>query len=101
MSKSATLNLRVNPIVKQDAEEILNQLGVPMSTAINMFLKQIVLVGGIPFSVKLAQGPTSIDIHNMTEDEIHQKIRRGYNDYKKGNVQLASNAFDEFMEKHK
>ena len=38
MEKTATLNLRVNPEVKERAEKVLAQLGVPMSTAINMYL---------------------------------------------------------------
>ena len=49
MEKSATLNLRVNPTLKSDAEKILSRLGIPMSTAVDMFLNQVVLVGGIPF----------------------------------------------------
>ena len=43
MEKSATLNLRVNPTLKQDAESVLGRLGIPMSTAVDMFLNQIVL----------------------------------------------------------
>lgn len=41
MEKSATLNLRVNPAVKSDAETILSRLGIPMSTAVDMFLKNM------------------------------------------------------------
>ena len=33
MEKSATLNLRVNPVAKQRAEDVLKQLGISMSTA--------------------------------------------------------------------
>ena len=43
MEKTATLNLRVNPTVKERAEKVLSQLGVPMSTAIDMYLNQISL----------------------------------------------------------
>ena len=53
MGKTATLNLRVNPDVKKDAEEVLTRLGISMSTAINMYLNQITLVQGIPFSIQL------------------------------------------------
>ncbi len=35
----------VNPMVKARAEEVLSKLGVPMSTAINMYLNQISLTG--------------------------------------------------------
>ena len=34
MEKTATLNLRVNPTVKERAEKVLSQLGVPMSTCL-------------------------------------------------------------------
>lgn len=46
MEKTATLNLRVNPNVKERAEAVLSRLGVPMSTAIDMYLNQISLTGG-------------------------------------------------------
>jgi len=51
MEKTATVNLRVNPIAKQRAESVLKQLGIPMSTAMDMYLNQIALVDGIPFPV--------------------------------------------------
>ena len=37
MEKTATLNLRVNPAIKERAETVLQQLGIPMSTAVNMY----------------------------------------------------------------
>ena len=37
--KTTTLNLRVNPDVKKRAEEVLLQLGIPMATAIDIYLK--------------------------------------------------------------
>ena len=100
MEKSATLNLRVNPTLKQDAEPVLGRLGIPMSTAVDMFLNQIVLVGGIPFSVTLPNAPESIDMTNMSEDQIHAKIQRGYESYKAGRTQNAAEAFNRFRESH-
>ena len=50
MEKTATLNLQVNP-TKKSAEDVLSRLGIPMSTAIDMYLRQITLTGGIPFRV--------------------------------------------------
>ena len=49
MEKTATLNLRVNPTSKANTEAVLSQLGIPMSTAIDMYLHQIALTGGIFF----------------------------------------------------
>ena len=100
MEKSATLNLRVNPTLKQDAENVLGRLGIPMSTAVDMFLNQVVLVGGIPFAVKIPNAPERIDASKMTEEQIHAKIKRGYDDYKAGHVQDAAGAFAGFRESH-
>ncbi len=41
MEKTMTLNLRVNPTVKQQAEDVLKQLGIPMATAGDMYLRQM------------------------------------------------------------
>lgn len=100
MEKTATLNLRVNPALKQDAESVLARLGIPMSTAVDMYLNQIVLVGGIPFSITLPNAPESIDTTRMNEEQVHAKIERGYESYKSGRTQNASAAFEKFRESH-
>jgi len=74
MEKTATLNLRVNPKLKSDAEIVLTRLVIPISTAVDMFLNQIVLMGGIPFSVTLPNPPADIDVYQMTEPQLHGKI---------------------------
>ena len=93
MEKTATLNLRVNPTVKEQAEIVLSRLGVPMSTAINMYLNQISLTGGIPFAVTLPKAPEDINADVMTDEEIHVKLQSGYDDVKAGRVKKAAEAF--------
>ena len=100
MEKSATLNLRVNPTLKKEAESVLGRLGVPMSTAVDMFLNQIVLTGGIPFAITLPSAPECIDTTKMSPDEIHDKIQKGYESYKAGRTQNAAKAFKKFRESH-
>ena len=100
MEKTGTLNLRVNPALKQDAEAVLGRLGIPMSTAVDMFLNQIVLVGGIPFPVTLPNAPESIDTTGMTDEQVHAKIQKGYEAYKAGSTRNAAAAFQEFRESH-
>lgn len=100
MEKTATLNLRVNPNVKQRAEEVLTRLGIPMSTAIDMYLNQISLTGGIPFAVTLPNAPTALNTDLMTSEEIRTKLQEGYNDIQEGKVQDASSAFTKFKENH-
>lgn len=98
MEKSATLNIRVNPTLKADADTVLSRLGIPMFTAIDMFLNRVVLVGGIPFSVTLPKPSTDIDASQMTEAQFHAKLQCGYDDYKAGKTQNASDAFEMFRE---
>lgn len=100
MGKNTTLNLRVNSDLKRRAEEVLSQLGMPMSTAIDIYLKQIAMVGGIPFAVTLPKAPVTINADMMTIDDIHAKLKEGYSDIEKGNVQDASTAFRKFRETH-
>ncbi len=99
MEKTATLNLRVNPALKEQAENILQQLGIPMSTAVDMFLNQITLTGGIPFSVTLPRAPASVNADLMTNEEIHAKLRKGLEDAEAGRAQDAGAAFETFREK--
>lgn len=100
MEKTMTLNLRVNPDVKRRAEEVLSQLGIPMSTAIDIYLKQISMTGGIPFDVMLPKAPISVNADLMTPDEIRAKLKEGYNDIEKGKVQDATAAFKKFRKTH-
>ena len=100
MEKTATLNLRVNPTVKEQAEIVLSRLGVPMSTAINMYLNQISLTGGIPFAITLPKAPEDINADVMTDEEIHAKLQNGYDDVKAGKVKNAAEAFKSFNERH-
>ena len=89
MEKTATLNLRVNPAVKQRAEDVLTRLGIPMSTAIDMYLNQISLTGGIPFAVTLPNASSVLNADLMTTEEIHKKLQEGYDDIQADRVQDA------------
>lgn len=93
MEKTATLNLRVNPSVKKQVEEILSRLGIPMSTAIDMYLNQILLTGGIPFMVSLPKAPSDINAEEMSAQELRTKLQKGVDDVDAGRVQEASVVF--------
>lgn len=101
MEKSMTLNLRVNPVVKQQAEDVLKQLGIPMATAIDMYLRQIKLTGGIPFSVSLPKAPAAINADAMNADQLRMELMAGYDDLQAGNVQDAGEAFARFRDAHR
>lgn len=101
MEKSTTLNLRVNPTVKQQADQVLKQLGIPMATAIDMYLRQISLTGGIPFAVTLPQAPSALNADMMSAQQLHTALLEGYDDMTAGNVEDAVSAFAHFREAHK
>lgn len=52
MAKSANINVRIDPIIKEEAEELFSGFGITVTDAINIFLHQSLLVGGLPFEVK-------------------------------------------------
>lgn len=84
MQKTSTLNLRVDPEVKQSAESVLSQLGLSMSTAVDMFLRQVALTGGIPFRVALPEAPRSVDAGVMTDVQLRDALVRGLREARAG-----------------
>ena len=52
MAKTDTLHIRIEPSVKQRAEKTLNDLGLSITEAINVFLNQVILNDGIPFEIR-------------------------------------------------
>lgn len=98
MAKSANLYARIEPNVKNEAEAILSQLGIPASNAINMFYKQIILHGGLPFEVKLPAHPT--DVGNMTQEEFNMEMQKGFDDFANGRVKPATEVFSDIRKKY-
>lgn len=93
-TKSANIYARIEPDVKEQAEEILSTLGIPASNAINMFYKQIILQRGIPFDVKI---PSSrpIDMSALSEEQMSIELEKGYVDIKAGRTKPASTVFED------
>ena len=52
MPNNTTLTVRIDPVVKQQAQTILNDLGLDMTSAINVYLKKIIQCEGIPFELR-------------------------------------------------
>ncbi|MCI9336292.1 MAG: type II toxin-antitoxin system RelB/DinJ family antitoxin [Lachnospiraceae bacterium] len=45
--------IRIEEDIKKQATELFNQLGIDMSSAVNMFLRQAIMREGLPFSVEI------------------------------------------------
>ncbi len=94
MAKTTNLYIRIEPGLKEEAELILGQLGIPMSNAVNIFLKQVVMQRGIPFDVKLPN-PKPVGISDLTEAELDNELEKGYADFIQGNTKPADKVFSD------
>ena len=91
-AKTANLYARIEPDLKDQAESILQQLGISASSAINIFYKQIILQNGLPFDVKLpVSKPISIDL--LSKEELDNEIEKGYKDMIDGDVNDVDHFF--------
>ena len=93
----AVLQVRVDDELKNQAAAIYNELGIDLSTAVRMFFKKSVLVGGIPFDTKINESTLkailaidrmrTISEENgnseMTLDEINEEIKKAREDKKR------------------
>ena len=80
MNKSANLSVRIDPKLKKEAEEILSTLGIPISNAISIFLRQVTLHKGLPFDVKIPEPPTFVeDLSNEELLELLKEADQGQN----------------------
>jgi DNA-damage-inducible protein J len=52
MTKSANLHIRTDPETKTKAEQLFSTFGITVTDAVNMFLRQSLLVGGLPFELR-------------------------------------------------
>ncbi len=92
MAKTANLYARIEPEVKEQAEFILSSLGIPVSCAINMFYKQIILQQGLPFEAKLpVHQPLFMDA--LTEEQFNTEIEKGFAAMREGRTVPAEQAF--------
>ena len=75
-TKTANVNARIDANIKAQAESILSRLGLPRSVAIDAFYRQIIIHGGIPFSLTVpASSLTARD--EMTDAEFDKMMADG------------------------
>ena len=97
MAKTETLHIRVNENVKHNAEKTLDMLGISISEAVNMFLCQVGLIGGLPFEVRL---PAPERVIVRSKEELHKKISEAEDDIRSGNTNSADEVFDRLRGKY-
>ena len=73
MTKSATIQTRIDPKVKSQAQKILNKLNISMSEAITLFLTQVSLNKGLPFEIKI---PSELTEETLRKSENGEELHR-------------------------
>ncbi|MFI5202074.1 MAG: type II toxin-antitoxin system RelB/DinJ family antitoxin [Candidatus Kapaibacterium sp.] len=86
MAKTAMIRARIEPELKEEAEAILNKLGMSVSEAIAIFFKQVRYRKGLPFDVRIPNRTTRKALrdseankgitHYKNVDEMFEKLRR-------------------------
>ena len=99
MAKTATVVARVEPEIKEQAENVLEQLGIPLSNAVSLFLRQIVLHNGIPFEVKLPR-KEPLAYGSLTKEELNNELEKGMADVRTGRVYSAEDVEDELKREY-
>lgn len=88
MANTTAVYARIDTNLKNNAENILSQLGISPSSAIQMLYSQIVLKKGMPFELKLPTSkPLSMDA--MTKEQLDAELQKGVDSIETGNVYSA------------
>ncbi len=78
---TSNINIRVDSEVKQQAEAIFNELGLNMSTAMNIFLRHSIRYGGIPFDLRLSL-PNEDTIASIDDVNNNRNMSKTFNNVK-------------------
>ena len=92
-TKTANVNVRIQENIKQKAEQILETIGVPRATAIDMFYRQIILNNGIPFSLTIPKSLPAQDA--MDEKTFNALMAKGYDQAVQGDSYPIDDVFEE------
>ena len=95
-TKTANVLARVEPDVKEKAELIMAQLGVPTSVVINMLYKQIIMTKSIPFSVSMPRTPLARD--EMDTAAFDTMMTKGYEQAKTDQSRPVQEVFAELRQ---
>ncbi len=73
MAKAVNVSIRIDKDVKKESEELFGELGLTLSAAVNVFLRQALRHGGLPFEVR-------VDVPNATTAAAIEESERLLND---------------------
>lgn len=94
--KTASVNVRIQEDIKEQAEAILTKIGLPRAVAIDLFYRQIIMNNGIPFSLTVPKEVPSRD--EMTDEDFHNMLSKAMEQSKNKQTQALDIVFDELLE---
>ena len=91
-TKTANVTARIHPGIKQQAEEVLEKLGIPVSVLIDSLYRQIIMTNSIPYSFSV---PTLQTRDTMTDAQFNTMMAKGLSEAKAGEGVGVEDAFAE------
>ena len=74
-TKTANVTARIQPNIKEQAEAILERLGIPVSVFIDMTYRQVIMRDGVPFSLDIPDKLATRD--SITQAEFNTMMQTG------------------------
>lgn len=99
MAKNVSVFARVDPIVKEQAESVLGQLGISMATAMEIYLRQIAMQRKIPFDIALPSAQP-IAFGSLTDEQFNGLMEQSFSEYKQGETIAARDVAAEMHRKY-
>lgn len=94
-TKTANVTARIQPEIKEQAEAVLDRIGIPVSVLIDTLYRQIIMTGGIPYSLSVPRVPT---IDSMSKEQFDAMMQIGYDEAQEGIGVSVDEAFKKVRE---
>ena len=92
-TKTANVTARIQPNIKEQAEAILDRLGIPVSVFIDMTYRQVIMRDGVPFSLDIPDKLVTRD--SITQAEFDTMMQTGLAQAKKNDSVSVDEAFNQ------
>ena len=93
--KTANVTARVQPEIKAQAEAVLDRIGIPVSVLIDTLYRQIIMTGGIPYSLSV---PRIATLDGRTKEQFDAMMQEGYDEAQAGIGLSVDEAFQKVRE---
>ncbi|HEY9575388.1 MAG TPA: type II toxin-antitoxin system RelB/DinJ family antitoxin [Lachnospiraceae bacterium] len=93
MANTNAVYARIDKNLKENAESILNQLGISPSSAIQMLYSQIVLQKGMPFELRIPS-KKPLALGNLSKEELDLELQKGIESLNAGKVYTVDEVED-------